>query len=295
MAQVPQVPGSPIRQLLKPPQDLYDLFAEAFVTAERLPPGTPFDHAWHRAAVSLLQGMVETGPQRVEHGPGGVMLVSASLGDKGNYLRRMGNRLEPEVATLARAELDEAVIATMVNYNLPTLRGKRTSSSGVVAGGLESSFQTALEGAMSLLASARKVASTREEASVRLGLVTDVRNKKGDTEAALALFRDVEQTGADPWALYLAHLFEGRVLEGQGQLAEAGKAYASALAVIPDAQSGHLALASVLFVQGDAALADTHVEAALASPRSKDPWELYPYGDYRNWPVRLAALRESLK
>jgi tetratricopeptide (TPR) repeat protein len=95
---------------------------------------------------------------------------------------------------------------------------------------------------------------------------------------------------------YLAHFLDGRVLESLGRLPEAVAAYEAALAITPTAQSGRLALAALKYSQGALDAAPSLVEAVLTSPlNADDPWALYHYGGYRNWPERIQVVREALR
>jgi hypothetical protein len=100
-------------------------------------------------------------------------------------------------------------------------------------------------------------------------------------------------TGAtDAFVRYLAHFLIGRLHERQGRRAEAESAYRLALDTLPGAQSGAIALSTVLFLADRPDEAYAVMEAAgRVSPQPPDPWRLYGYGDYRRWPALKAELR----
>jgi len=288
-----RIPDAPL------PHDVLDLFAESFAAAELAPAGTPFDHAWHRAAVALLEGAVETAPQDTGSGIGGAMLGSSyNLGDKGDFLHRMADRIDLATKLMAQASLQESVVWTMLSYNLPAYEGHTTGSAGggVLAGNLRGNLDRALDDGIARLTEAQTHPEVRAEATVRRGWLTAVRKKKGDVDLALQLLREAQQLQGDNAVRYLAHFLEGRVLESQGQLPQATAAYQAALAIMPAAQSGRLALAALNYVQGKSDEAHSLVEAVLTSPvNADDPWALYHYGEYRNWPARIRAVREALR
>jgi hypothetical protein len=85
----------------------------------------------------------------------------------------------------------------------------------------------------------------------------------------------VRQRAADPYVLYLASLFLGRMDEGDHRLDAAARAYERALEVGPRYQSAYLALSLLEDRRGNAARAQEVVARFVALPRrdrERDPW-----------------------
>ena len=76
-------------------------------------------------------------------------------------------------------------------------------------------------------------------------------------------------------ALYLAHLFRGRVLEDEGDLEAAISDYAASLPLEPESQIAAVALAYALSVRGDAGRAREVLEGALAVGKKGKGVDLY--------------------
>jgi predicted Zn-dependent protease len=84
--------------------------------------------------------------------------------------------------------------------------------------------------------------------------------------------------------------------DASGRRQDAAAAYRQALAVQPLVQSGTMALAATLFLDGKPGEAHDILNAAFAArPRLPDPWRLYGYGDYRFWPELIGQLRSRLR
>jgi tetratricopeptide (TPR) repeat protein len=129
-----------------------------------------------------------------------------------------------------------------------------------------------------------------------LGALRAARAHKGDAEAALKLFRQARVLPSDISVQYLSYLFEGRILEEQGHATDAIAAYRAALDLVPSAGSARLALSALTYLGGDTHTANDLIQEMLALPASaEDPWALYRYADYRNWPARVQALRQAIR
>ncbi len=100
----------------------------------------------------------------------------------------------------------------------------------------------------------------------------------------------------DSFVAYLGHFLSGRVLEREGKSVEAARAYRIALSIWPGAMSASTALAANRFQAGSPDEAYAIVDAAMsATPRPRDPWNWFGYGDLRFLPELMADLRESLR
>lgn len=129
------------------------------------------------------------------------------------------------------------------------------------------------------------------EASLRLGYLRLRMNRVDD---ALSLFTHVQTVTRDEYLVYLAHYFTGQALERKNRLADAERAYRSALAAVPRAQSATVALAALLVRSGQAMEASALVEASLTSPLTDDPWRAYETADDRFWPRLIDRLHADI-
>jgi len=130
------------------------------------------------------------------------------------------------------------------------------------------------------------------EIHVRYGLLS---LRFRDSAAALAHFRQVEETTTDPYWRYLGRLLSGYALERQGQNEASIAAYRSALELVPRAQSAVSRLAGVLFKANRRDEAAALAENFFANGPPADPWRSYRQGDGRLIVLYMAQLRESLR
>jgi tetratricopeptide (TPR) repeat protein len=130
------------------------------------------------------------------------------------------------------------------------------------------------------------------EAHLRLGQVY-VRLAR-PREALLSLVQ-AEQSATTPYVRYLSRLLSGAVAERVGRRAEAIRAFRGALEVIPRAQSATLALAPLLFMEGEREEAADLLEAALRPQLPFDPLQSYWDRDPERWTAYLPNLRQALR
>lgn len=103
-------------------------------------------------------------------------------------------------------------------------------------------------------------------------------------------------SSADRRVRYLAHLFRGWSLAALEKLDEADAEYASALAIVPNAQTATLGRAASAFRKRDTTRADQLVSALIAMPRAvDDPWWTYGIGDGHDVDQLLAELRKVIR
>ena len=113
-------------------------------------------------------------------------------------------------------------------------------------------------------------------------------------EEALKQLTDAaaEQT-ADLAQRYLGQLFLGHVLSALNRHDEALTAYRGAVTLLPNAQSGRVALMNALLMQGEQAAAERLAEEIQTdSNNALDPWWMYWQGQYRVHQQAMARLRE---
>jgi tetratricopeptide (TPR) repeat protein len=237
-------------------------------------PLNEFDGAWQLAALSVLEGAID----------------SHALAEHVSHARAVFPS-EPRLL-LARGIVEE-------QFNAP--------SEAYVRGETAASLQRAREAAVraegeSYRASERALARFREaaaddalraEALLRTGHV-ELRLSRFD--AALATLKDLDRHTDDPALLYLASLFRGIAYEGRARLDEARQAYESALKISPNAHSATLRLAAMGFRYGHGTDSPTLLESLLrdSDPR-RDPWWSYYAADWRFYYPRIARVRAFVR
>jgi len=130
------------------------------------------------------------------------------------------------------------------------------------------------------------------EAQLRLGQ-TYVRLAR--PAEAVAAFRQADLSAETTYVRYLARLLGGAVFERVGRRAEAILAFRAALTVVPRAQSASLALAPLLFQEGDREEAADLLEEAIKQPVVADPIQNYWNRDPERWWRQFNALRQALR
>ena len=113
--------------------------------------------------------------------------------------------------------------------------------------------------------------------------------------AALVNLDHAETLTRDPYVIFLARYFKGRVFDEQKDPKKAEAAYRGATAAVPHAQSATLALAALVARGGRRAEAQQLVRDMLAaSPPPLDPWRRYVHADDRFWPQLIGRLRAEI-
>ena len=130
------------------------------------------------------------------------------------------------------------------------------------------------------------------EATMRLG---ELRMRQRRLPDALKSFESAETLTRDPYVVFLARYFTAKVYERQKQTGNAEAAYRGAVAAIPHAQSGTIALAALVFRDGRRAESYHLVRDMLAAdPVPLDPWRAYVHADDRFWPRLIGRLRAEI-
>ncbi|HET9372600.1 MAG TPA: hypothetical protein VFO19_20195 [Vicinamibacterales bacterium] len=133
----------------------------------------------------------------------------------------------------------------------------------------------------------------RGEAGLRLAFME---LRAGRQEQGLQRLAQAEPRLDDVNLRYVAHLVRGREYFSMERWDDAEAAFRAALEIAPDAQSANLGLASVRFVQRDAADADARTDRLLTRPRRVyDPWWLYWLGDGRLSSQIIERMRSDLQ
>jgi tetratricopeptide (TPR) repeat protein len=134
----------------------------------------------------------------------------------------------------------------------------------------------------------------RHEARLRLGRVF---LRLTRIERAQACFEDVLAKGDDPDLLYLAHLFLGRIHEGNGRLTEAEKEYQAAHAIRPFSEPAAVALSHARLLIGDLEGARDILVSTLETHHRRtdiDPYKRYPMAHTSEGQAMLETLRGEL-
>jgi tetratricopeptide (TPR) repeat protein len=137
-----------------------------------------------------------------------------------------------------------------------------------------------------------RVPDVAAEAWIRTGLIHVT---VSDHAAALKALEAALPLARTPQLQYLAHFLAGRSHEALQQPDEAIAQYRRALDVVPSAESATIALASLLFLRGDAESSIAMIDKRFAATDPlADPGRLTGYGAYLHWPEIRAAMRAEL-
>ena len=113
---------------------------------------------------------------------------------------------------------------------------------------------------------------------------------------AILQFDRAETLTRDPYVIYLARYFKGRVLEENSRSDEALDEYRGAAAAWPTGQAATVSLAALLFRNGRRAEAHEQIGRMLAAaPNAFDPWREYVHADNRFWPQLIGRLRAEIR
>jgi tetratricopeptide (TPR) repeat protein len=236
-------------------------------------PMNDFDRAWQFAALSALEGGIDSQTLRA------------------HLTHLHGLDAEPRVL-LAHGIVEE-------QFNAPSEVLTRSLTSADLARAREEMAHAegealrAADRAIARFKDAEANETARPEARVRLG---HVELRLGRFDAALASWDGVENQTQDRALIYLTHVFRGLAYEGVNRTADARRSYEAALDVSPGAHSAVLRLAALVFRHDRGDEPSQLVDALLHNddPR-RDPWWSYYAGDWRFWYARIGRVRELLK
>jgi tetratricopeptide (TPR) repeat protein len=236
-------------------------------------PADAFDTAWHAAALTVIEGVID--PIALEahvqhsrsHLPGDPLLDLA-------WAIAAEQRASPLLAP--QLPLDTSPVMLAVNQAR-----------------LDASIARIIDDAIERFAKAIANPQTAAEARVR---TAHVRLMRHEAKEALDVLAGTDTGVREAWVAYLARLFRGQALEQLARPDEAARAFSDALKIGPGGQSATLSLASLLFRRGQrdngAALAQQVL--AETDPIS-DPWWTYWAGSARLWTSRRAAMRGAIQ
>ena len=131
------------------------------------------------------------------------------------------------------------------------------------------------------------------EARLRLGRVLYDQGRHDD---ALSTLEPMLTAPHDTWIRYLGHLFAGAACERLGRVADAAAHYRTSMEIRPEAQTGAVALSFLLRQQGESGTAREALSPLMsaANEQGQDPWWDYYYGQWRQVPVALVAMRHEV-
>ena len=131
------------------------------------------------------------------------------------------------------------------------------------------------------------------EASMRLGALHMKHERFGE---AIRQFDRAETLTRDPYVIYLARYFKGKVLEHNSRSSDAQNEYRRAAAAWPNGQAATMSLVALLFRDGHRTEAHERVGRMLAAgPAAFDPWREYVHADNRFWPQLIGRLRAEIR
>ena len=190
---------------------------------------------------------------------------------------------EPRLMLIAAMSAEQLIHPGAFSVE-PTDRGGR-----LIVGGTLATAEAALikfDEALRHETNAPEAAVRRANVLLRLGRPSD----------ALVALDHAPDAMPDQVLEYWKGLIRGRVLESLGRSDEAVAAYERALAIFPNAQSPHVALAVLHFRQGRRNDAEAWTGRSYALPNdAQDPIWSYWRGDHRFVALWLAELREAAR
>ena len=297
-----------------------EVFDEALGIAQRGPAGTPFDRAWHLAALALVEGRgagLDLGSAQATAGRAADLHVFP--GDKRSAevtLDKLSSRLSPGEVALSRATLREQIATTvglLVLRTFQDVHGVSTDTPDGRPGG--SPFDTSpnrqrglnfdleknrLHEAIDLFKSAEAFADVRAEAALRRGGLLafigehEAALRDGTQDGAVGVLSQADVKDSTPRVRYLSFFLRGRFLQARGDLAGAERYYSQAAEIFPSASSVQFALANVRFIRGSARDEGPGLIGQSGRDMANDPWLGYKYGAYSQWADRIKDLRTAM-
>ena len=249
-----------------------------------------FARRWHRAAVSLLQGL-RNGPATEDH-------IAAIEG-----------RGRADIASDARLVLARGIAqelrcwADRPSLDLPSVQADvLTKAAGVavkpdldgptrVRNEAVADHKACLTEAATRFDRARTQDEARAEASVRGGWVLVQQQRYQDAINWL----DAAAPGSDRMLAYWRSLFRGRALSGLNRHREAADAFRDAFTRYPGAQSAGVGLSFELLMLNEDPEADAIARSLRTTAATTvDPWTTYPQADRRFADQLIEALRQQV-
>jgi tetratricopeptide (TPR) repeat protein len=254
--------------------------------------GTPdrAERAWYLAAAALAGGVRDWRYLRRPVDPARQPRATPGLMDRA-LVRFPGDAslgLEQALAAAGRftVTVDGGRLAPNIVLPLTLMTGRGAQA----LADLRFDSQDAVAG---MLAALRDEPLVGPEARLRLGYLhwTLQRDEAARDELTKAA---AETSDAD--IRYLSQFLLGWMAIARGESAIAIPYLEAALKTRPGSQSAAVALASLELQRGDADNAHEIARRSLDERRADaDPWRLFLYGHYPQWPARIADLRREVK
>jgi tetratricopeptide (TPR) repeat protein len=237
-------------------------------------PVNAFDRAWQLAALSVLEGGIDS-HALADH----VAHAQVMLPGQPRLILARGIAEEQFNAP------SEVLVRSETAAGLQRAREALTRAEG-------EGFRAA-ERAIARFQEASAYDAIAGEALLRAG---HVQLRIGRYDAALTAWNGLEGRTSDPALRYLLYLFRGLAYEGRARVDAARASYNAALALSPGAHSATLRLAALAFRYGgdDDQVALTGALLQDDDAR-RDPWWSYYAADWRFWYPRIADVRAQLK
>jgi tetratricopeptide (TPR) repeat protein len=256
--------------------------------ARRGPSPDAWTESWFAASVAVLAGgkdaQVLLDGERLQGGNIGCS-VNSRFGHACHAFASFPQRTEFHLASITAVP----VVGIATREPDPSTAARLSNIAGQFQEAPASEFLTV---AAELLGRVAGPSHVRAEALLRRGVIA---LRLGRIDASLADFSESLRSSPDRFTGYLAHLYSGVAHELQNRQGQAVSAYRQAVLLNPQAVSGRVALAVVLFAQGhrDEAVSLSR-ETTLDGKVGADPWRMFSTGTFRHWPRYVRELRERL-
>lgn len=273
-------------------RDWMTLFQLSERNALRMAADSHSAHVWGRAALALLVGASEVPPQQS---------ASDAIGLFEDFAKSMRDYADVETLVMARGNTYEALAATTLSFDLPSVVGDprstdRTHDVAPNFPAIQGTLVHSLNEGMNAFLAGMSYPDTRAEAAVRLAGLMVMRNLPTDPASALSHVKLARTWDPDPDVLYASWVIEGQADRLSGNNAAATQAFKRAADLAPNGSAANLGLAVESFLAGDTGTADRLAQHMLDIPAgADDPWVLFQHGDYRHWTERVEALRKVLQ
>lgn len=266
----------------------------------RQPSGVPLERQWFIASLQLLRDFGDADVRPVP-GSGLPKQYGQAPGHLGHAFGRFPK--EPWIRILVAERLTNRLAASirvhreLAEREYAKIEGLRLIQDAPRSAARDASVQYAY------LADLRRAREDMLPLAAELSVRARVHLNLGSIALAFAerdvarrYFDDIAPWTSNPCLIYLGHFLRGRVDDLENRPVEAERGYRAALATVPRAQSGAVALVELLWRHGRPGDASALAENAFSGPPADDPWTAWQNGGHcTEWHRLMNELRQELR